>query len=88
MAIVKPVDKFVGEFALLLDCADDKELALLYFAGFFVRQGDRMNLHLVETAGHFLAVTADERNRCTVVEQAYCGIDLMLADACLSDCIC
>ena len=59
----------LGELALLADGGADGLFALGDVAQLIVLFLDLLNLHFIQSAGSFLAVAADERDGCSVVEQ-------------------
>ena len=72
--------QFVGQFALFLDGTEDEFLTFLKIGEALQFVVDSSDLHLVESAGRLLAITADERYGSTVVQQFHCMFDLRQSD--------
>ena len=75
--VVNALLQFRGHFPLFADGGDDGLLPFRRFLQFFVMGTDGFYLHFVQSARHFLAVAADERDGCSVVEQGECLPDLL-----------
>ena len=68
--------QLVGQFALRLDRAEDRLFALGQLTHFRQPVLDVPNLLLIQPPRLVLAITGDERDGVSLVEQLYCGLNL------------